>query len=150
MTALAVTSQILLVLLSFVLILVVLLQRGRGGGLAGALGGAGGQSAFGTRAGDVFTKITVVIATLWFVLAGVSGILLRASQDTRAAGVNDGDAAVEAAADEAEPVLPAVDVPEIPRGDDEVAPEIDPLLNPTNKPDTLTPPKPAPSLPDGE
>lgn len=59
------------------MILLVLLQRGRGGGLVGALGGAGGQSAFGTRAGDVFTKITVVVATLWVITAGVGGIALR-------------------------------------------------------------------------
>ncbi|MDP6059564.1 MAG: preprotein translocase subunit SecG, partial [Pirellulaceae bacterium] len=41
------------------LILLVLIQRGRGGGLAGAFGGAGGQSAFGTKAGDMFTRITI-------------------------------------------------------------------------------------------
>ncbi len=58
--------------LSFLLIVVVLLQRGRGGGLAGALGGAGGQSAFGTKAGDVFTKITVGLAVIWVLVAGIS------------------------------------------------------------------------------
>lgn len=50
------------------LILLVLIQRGRGGGLAGAFGGMGGQSAFGTKAGDVFTKITVGMAAFWIVL----------------------------------------------------------------------------------
>ena len=44
------------------LILLVLIQRGRGGGLAGAFGGMGGQSAFGTKAGDLFTRITIVVA----------------------------------------------------------------------------------------
>ena len=43
----------------------VLVQRGRGGGLAGALGGMGGQSAFGTKAGDLFTRITIGVATVW-------------------------------------------------------------------------------------
>lgn len=51
--------------LSIFLILVILVQRGRGGGLTGALGGMGGQSAFGTKAGDLFTKITIVVALLW-------------------------------------------------------------------------------------
>ena len=55
----------MLVLTSLFLILLVLIQRGRGGGLTGALGGAGGQSAFGTKAGDVFTKITVGVAAFW-------------------------------------------------------------------------------------
>jgi len=39
----------MLVATSIFLILLVLIQRGRGGGLAGALGGMGGQSAFGTK-----------------------------------------------------------------------------------------------------
>lgn len=51
--------------LSLFLILLVLIQRGRGGGLTGALGGPGGQSAFGSKAGDTFTLITVVVATVW-------------------------------------------------------------------------------------
>jgi len=50
------------------LILLVLVQRGRGGGLAGALGGMGGSSAFGAKSGDVFTKITVVSAAFWILL----------------------------------------------------------------------------------
>ncbi len=45
--------------------MLVLIQRGKGGGLAGALGGMGGQSAFGTKAGDLFTKITIGVATFW-------------------------------------------------------------------------------------
>lgn len=57
-----------LFLVSLFLILLVLVQRGRGGGLAGALGGMGGQSAFGSKAGDVFTRITVVVAAIWILL----------------------------------------------------------------------------------
>ncbi|GHT13933.1 hypothetical protein FACS1894170_10450 [Planctomycetales bacterium] len=59
---------ILLSVPSVFLILLILIQRGKGGGLAGAFGGMGGQSAFGTKAGDVFTKITVVTALIWFLL----------------------------------------------------------------------------------
>lgn len=50
------------------LILLVLIQRGKGGGLAGAFGGMGGQSAFGTKAGDLFTRITIVVAAFWIIL----------------------------------------------------------------------------------
>lgn len=63
--------------ISVMLIGIILLQRGRGGGLVGALSGLGGQSAFGTKAGDTFTKITIVLATLWVLLAGVHGKVLR-------------------------------------------------------------------------
>src|SRR5262245_25076086 len=61
-----------LALLSIFLILIILVQRGRGGGLTGALGGMGGQSAFGTKAGDLFTRITIVVAAIWVLLAMVS------------------------------------------------------------------------------
>ena len=61
-----------LALLSVFLILVILVQRGRGGGLTGALGGMGGQSAFGTKAGDLFTRITIGVATVWILLCVIS------------------------------------------------------------------------------
>ncbi len=80
---LAVSSQVLLALAGVFLMIVILLQRGRGGGLAGAFGGMGGQSAFGTKAGDVFTKITVIVALVWVVLAGGSGFFLRAASEQR-------------------------------------------------------------------
>ncbi len=53
---------------SLFLILLILVQRGRGGGLTGALGGPGGQSAFGTKAGDLFTRITSFVALGWIAL----------------------------------------------------------------------------------
>ena len=60
--------MIVLLITALFMIVLVLIQRGKGGGLAGAFGGMGGQSAFGTKAGDLFTKITVVVATVWILL----------------------------------------------------------------------------------
>ncbi len=57
-----------LFILSLFLVLLILVQRGRGGGLTGALGGPGGQSAFGTKAGDLFTRITSFVALGWIAL----------------------------------------------------------------------------------
>lgn len=54
--------------LGILLILVVLIQRGKGGGLAGAFGGVGGSSAFGSRAGDLFTRITIGMAAAWIII----------------------------------------------------------------------------------
>jgi protein translocase SecG subunit len=54
--------------LSLFMILLILIQRGKGGGLAGAFGGAGGSSAFGSRAGDTFTRVTIVVAAIWILL----------------------------------------------------------------------------------
>lgn len=58
---------ILLPLASF-LILLILIQRGKGGGLIGALGGSGGSSPFGSRAGDQFTRLTIYVAVVWLLL----------------------------------------------------------------------------------
>lgn len=60
--------NIFVIVVSVVLMLVVLIQRGKGGGLAGAFGGAGGSSAFGSRAGDAFTKFTLYLAGVWVLL----------------------------------------------------------------------------------
>lgn len=73
------------------LILVVLVQRGRGGGLTGALGGAGGQSAFGAKAGDVFTRITVVVASFWILLCILAVLVLQDSGTSKLDG-SPGDA----------------------------------------------------------
>src|ERR1700752_3150366 len=74
-------------LLSVFLTLVILVQRGRGGGLTGALGGMGGASAFGTKAGDLFTKITIAVAFLWILLSMASLKFLNVSPfDTTARG----------------------------------------------------------------
>jgi len=63
---------VLLIFVCCFLMLVILLQRGRGSGLAGAFGGGGGSSAFGAKTGDVFTWITVIIAAI-FLLGNVLG-----------------------------------------------------------------------------
>jgi len=57
------------------LICLILIQRGKGGGLAGAFGGMGGSSAFGTKAGDVFTRVTIIVAAIWFSLTLILNIL---------------------------------------------------------------------------
>ena len=67
---------IVMTLTATFLILLVLVQRGRGGGLAGAFGGMGGQSAFGTKAGDAFTKITIGASVFWLLLCIASVRLL--------------------------------------------------------------------------
>ena len=64
--------KILLSLFALFMILLVLIQRGKGGGLTGAFTGMGGQSAFGTKAGDMFTKITMWTAFLWIVLCAAT------------------------------------------------------------------------------
>ncbi|MBY0526163.1 MAG: preprotein translocase subunit SecG [Gemmataceae bacterium] len=60
--------NLIVFLLGVFLILLVLIQRGKGGGLAGAFGGVGGSSPFGSRAGDTFTRITIGVAAAWIIM----------------------------------------------------------------------------------
>jgi preprotein translocase subunit SecG len=59
----------LFVVVALFLILLVLIQKGRGGGLAGAFGGAGGQTAFGSKTGDVLTWATSIVFGVFLLLA---------------------------------------------------------------------------------
>lgn len=58
------------IFVSFILIFIVLIQKGRGGGISSAFGGGGGGStAFGAKTGDVLTWATSIIFALFVVLA---------------------------------------------------------------------------------
>ena len=84
---------ITLIGIALFLILLVLVQRGRGGGLAGALGGAGGQSAFGAKAGDTFTKITMWTAFFWIVFCVIAVRLITGSGEPDFSATMGGPAA---------------------------------------------------------
>lgn len=70
----------LFLIICLLLIVVVLLQKGRGGGLGAAFGGMG-SSAFGTRTGDVFTWVTIVLTGLFLLLAIGASLLFRPTPD---------------------------------------------------------------------
>ncbi len=86
---------VLIVLCSLFLICLVLIQRGKGGGLAGAFGGMGGSSAFGTKAGDVFTRVTIITACIWFALAMMLVLLVNNTGRTSAYDLNPARSASE-------------------------------------------------------
>jgi preprotein translocase subunit SecG len=71
--------NILHVFVCFFLILVVLLQQGRGGGL-GAMGGATTQVFGGSGAGNFMTRLTAVCAAI-FMLTSISLAYLSSSGD---------------------------------------------------------------------
>ena len=85
-----------IVLLTLFLIGIILIQRGKGGGLAGAFGGMGGSSAFGTKTGDVFTKITVGVAIAWILLSMLM-VVLTNRRNGSALGDDDPDVAHQGA-----------------------------------------------------
>ena len=81
--------NIFLVICSLFLICLVLIQRGKGGGLTGAFGGTGGSSAFGAKAGDVFTKVTMITAGIWIGMAMLLVILTNYTVKQSAYDVGD-------------------------------------------------------------
>ena len=70
-TGMVAALALFFVLTSVFMILVVLIQRPRGGGLSGAFGGAGGsaQAAFGAKTGDMLTWVTVVCFAAFLTLS---------------------------------------------------------------------------------
>jgi preprotein translocase subunit SecG len=67
----------LLLVASVFQIFIILLQRGRGGGLEGGIGQSGGHGALGTRAGDKLIILTIISTIVWVSLACVTGFWLR-------------------------------------------------------------------------
>jgi preprotein translocase subunit SecG len=68
------------VLFCFILVLIVLLQGGRGTSFGAAFGGAS-QTLFGTRRGNILTKITTIAAAL-FMLTSLSLTIIFARHAT--------------------------------------------------------------------
>ena len=64
------------------LVITILLQRGKGVGLAGAFGGAGGGAAFGAKTGDVLTWVTVVGAVVLLTYTVVLNFVFVKGQPT--------------------------------------------------------------------
>ncbi len=89
--------MLLLLFSSLIMVLLILVQRGKGGGLSGAFGGAGGQSAFGTKAGDLFTKVTIVVAFVWILLCVLAVGFLKTSSRFDGAGALPAPAAQKTA-----------------------------------------------------
>lgn len=145
---------ILEALVSLLLIGVILLQRARNEGLGLAFGSGMGESIFGSRAGNVLTKITVWLGSIFVVntvvlamlYSGVNGDSTLMSEEapvpvpveapvTPAAPV-DG-AALEWPADSAPEAAPAPEATEAPAAPDDApapaapAPPADPVSGPS-------------------
>ena len=62
---------VLLFLLSLFLVFIIMIQRGKGGGIAGSLTGTA-QSAFGARGGDLLMWVTIALTGVWIFLSGIT------------------------------------------------------------------------------
>jgi protein translocase SecG subunit len=77
--------KIILPILCVFLIGVILLQSGKGGGLA-AIGGLGDQTAFGTRTSTLLTKVTYLIGAAFIV---TTILLFKLSMNTNVMNARD-------------------------------------------------------------
>ncbi|WP_082812997.1 preprotein translocase subunit SecG [Cellulomonas timonensis] len=78
MDALRITLQVLLVLSSFLMIPLVLLHKGRGGGLSDMFGGGITSSAGSSGVAERnLNRITVTVAILWAVIIVLLGLIQR-------------------------------------------------------------------------
>lgn len=69
MTALKITLQVIVVLLSFVLTLLILMHKGKGGGLSDMFGGGLTQNAGSSGVAEKnLNRWTVIIALVWVAL----------------------------------------------------------------------------------
>ncbi len=64
-------------LLALALILIVLIQKGRGGGISAAFGGGAANSLLGTKTGDFLTWVTICLVSLFLIGAVVMGKYMR-------------------------------------------------------------------------
>jgi preprotein translocase subunit SecG len=78
----------LYVLSCFLLLLVVLLQQGKGGDMASAFGGGGSQTAFGARAGaTVLTRASTILGVLFMIGAIMLSIMAQRGPGSLLQGV---------------------------------------------------------------
>src|SRR4051794_32958036 len=73
-------TMILFVIICLFLMLLNLIQKGRGGGLSGAFGGAGGNTAFGSKTGDVLTWAASIVFGVFLLLAIVLNLIGNAME----------------------------------------------------------------------
>ena len=101
----------LYVVTCFVLVLVILLQQGKGGDIANAFGGGASQAAFGARSGaTVLTRATAVGAIIFVVCAVMLGILGQRGPGSVISG-RSGPAATPPPAGTTLPTNPAAPAP---------------------------------------
>jgi preprotein translocase subunit SecG len=133
-------------LCSILLIGIILIQKGKGGGLGLAFGGGAGEALFGSRAGNVLTKGTVILAVIFMVNTVALAILFARTHDR--ALMDDEMRPVPTQPEQSLPAVPPVDE-DAPRPsaeppvEAEEAPAVAPERAPAGEPESVLDPAPA-------
>jgi preprotein translocase subunit SecG len=132
------------VLVCLFLLIVVLLQQGKGGDIAAAFGGASSQTAFGARAGaTVLTRATTILGTL-FMLGALALTIWQKGGGGSVVGGIDAPAPTQQAA----PALPVTTPPLATPGTQPATPPAQPPAGATPPTDPSKPPATAPGKTD--
>jgi len=97
------------VLAAFLLIVVILAQKSKDQGLGMAFGGGMGESLFGSRAGNVLTRMTITLAVVFMVTTILLGILFARGSTGGGSVMDRADRQVPLA-----PALPPQAAPQMP------------------------------------
>ncbi|MDX2227734.1 MAG: preprotein translocase subunit SecG [Verrucomicrobiae bacterium] len=104
--------MVLLALVSFVMIVVILMQRSKNEGLGAAFGGGAMDTTFGADTANVLKKFTVYIAIVFFALTLTIGWLFAHRDNrTEVEKLLQQKAALEDRAGSPKPAAPAAPVP---------------------------------------
>ena len=95
------------VLAAFLLVVVILAQKSKDQGLGMAFGSGMGESLFGSRAGNVLTRMTVTLTVVFLLTTIVLGVLFSKGKGVRSTGSVMDKAGTEAPLAPAAPVAPA-------------------------------------------
>ena len=94
---------------AFLLVVVILAQKSKDQGLGMAFGSGMGESLFGSRAGNVLTRMTVTLAVVFMVTTILLGILFARGSTGGGSVMDRADRQLPAA-----PALPAQAAPQMP------------------------------------
>lgn len=97
------------VLAAFLLIVVILAQKSKDQGLGMAFGGGMGESLFGSRAGNVLTRMTITLAVVFMLTTITLGILFSRGATAGGSVMDRADRQLPMA-----PALPAQAAPQMP------------------------------------
>lgn len=92
------------VIAAFLLVVVILAQKSKDQGLGMAFGSGMGESLFGSQAGNVLTRMTITLATVFMLTTIVLGILFARTSGTSTGSIMD-------KADRQVPAAPAAPAP---------------------------------------
>jgi preprotein translocase subunit SecG len=112
------TTAFVWIAVTICLILLILIQKGRGGGLSGAFGGAGGgASLLGTKTGDFLTWVTIGLVVIFLTLAI---IMVKFYRPSSSADLSQTPAPISAPVDQQQipaaiPVIPEVPAESVPQ-----------------------------------